>query len=93
MNKLEPGSYSTGTMLESDLLGMFRTIAETIGCQKCDALVTQGNVSFDQENYEDTQWILNDLADHVEEAHVPEGYRFGAHEGDGADFGVWEIDQ
>lgn len=89
---LEPGSYSTGTLLEKDLLDMFGTIAAITECDKCGVMVHQGFVEFDQELYECVQWTLEGLYDHVEETHVPDGYRFGAHEGDGADFGVWDVE-
>ena len=37
--------------------------------------------------------MVNDLFDHVQEYHTPEGFYFGSVEGDGADFGVWQIEE
>lgn len=37
-------------------------------------------------------WHLEDLTDLLSEA-APEGYRFGAHEGDGALFGFWPVEE
>jgi len=39
---------------------------------------------------EDISEMITYLFDHVEEHHTPEGFYFGSHPGDGADFGVWE---
>lgn len=41
---------------------------------------------------EDAMWMLESLIDALNDA-APEGYYFGAHEGDGADFGWWEIEE
>jgi hypothetical protein len=40
---------------------------------------------------EDAAYLLEELFDILDEA-APEGYRFGAHEGDGSDFGYWPIE-
>lgn len=89
---LEPGSYSTGSLLEKDLLDMFDTIGATIECRWYEDKVAEGYRLFDHENYEATQWVLEELFDHTEEFHVADGFRFGTHEGDGADFGVWDCE-
>ena len=41
---------------------------------------------------EEAFWVLEDLYNAINEF-LPEGYYFGAHEGDGSDFGVWEIEK
>lgn len=40
----------------------------------------------------DAEFILNEVADCLQAA-APEGYYFGAHEGDGACFGFWTIEE
>lgn len=41
---------------------------------------------------EEAQWRLEELTGILDE-HVPEGCYFGAHPGDGSDFGFWTIDE
>ena len=40
---------------------------------------------------EEAGYLLEELHDILDGA-APEGYRFGAHEGDGTDFGYWPIE-
>ena len=35
--------------------------------------------------------FLNELSDELN-SHAPDGYYFGTHEGDGADFGFWKLE-
>ena len=114
MNKLEPGSYMTGTTLDRDLIGMFRTIAFITGDSGLEHDVNRASEYLDLvEWYEvraDTESdpctcsqcmrpyqnanahvedYIQDFFDYVDENLTPEGFHFGAHEGDGADYGVW----
>jgi hypothetical protein len=41
---------------------------------------------------EEASWDLETLFDLLDEL-APEGFRFGAHEGDGADYGYWEVEE
>ena len=43
-------------------------------------------------NSEQASWLLEDLFDTLN-ALAPEGYYFGAHPGDGSDFGFWEVEE
>ena len=52
-----------------------------------DPLTAEDNHPFWNSNQAD--WILEDLFDTLN-ALAPEGYYFGAHPGDGSDFGFWE---
>jgi len=36
-------------------------------------------------------YIIEELFDHVDEEHTPEGFYFGSIEGDASDFGVFEL--
>ena len=40
---------------------------------------------------EDAHWLLESLFDQLNEA-APEGYYFGAHPGDGSDYGFWAFE-
>lgn len=39
---------------------------------------------------ESAYWVLEQLIDSLD-ACAPDGYYFGAHEGDGSDFGFWKV--
>lgn len=40
----------------------------------------------------EASWLLEDLFDALDNA-APDGFYFGAHTGDGSDFGFWEIEE
>jgi hypothetical protein len=42
---------------------------------------------------EDCAWLLNETLFDALNEHAPEGYYFGSHEGDGACFGFWPIEE
>tara|TARA_R100001244_G_scaffold73905_1_gene59227 strand:- start:108 stop:434 length:327 start_codon:yes stop_codon:yes gene_type:complete len=48
-------------------------------------IIAQGKV-------EDAQFLLDDLFDLLNDL-APEGYYFGAHPGDGSDFGYWTLEE
>lgn len=41
---------------------------------------------------DDAAWLLESLFNQLDEA-APEGYYFGAHPGDGSDYGFWAIEE
>jgi len=102
---LEPGSYSTGTLRDEDMADMFDTIGAITGCAQCRGEAERTLTILNDMGQPGDYWsdladdsadiseCLVDLFDHVEEAHTPEGYYFGAIEGDGADFGVFPIEE
>lgn len=101
-----PGSVSTGTLREVDLIPVFIDTLNQLNPQRAGELsedvrvamnaldVTySGDPEYTPEQVEaiiadHVPALVNDLHDALGAA-APAGYRFGAHEGDGADFGFW----
>ncbi len=81
MNTTKPfqlGSISTGTLKTEDLILVFETEMTDLGK---DELHTDFSGMTDEEYLEKLSQILNDIC--------PPFVYFGAHPGDGADFGFW----
>jgi hypothetical protein len=99
------GSISSGTMLSEDLIPAFADeLAELAKTAKSDAYkdllakadawldVDQDADDFDADQHnDDGSEIVNDLMDALGEFAPPYFY-FGAHPGDGADYGFWLYD-
>jgi hypothetical protein len=100
--KAEPGSVSTGTLRSRDLVERFLDVLENLDEERAaaeektlmddiyEAVMDDARDGRDIE--EDIEEILGDkvqtLVDVLDEF-APAGHHFGAHEGDGADFGFW----
>ena len=89
------GSVLTGTLRPEDMLPAFIDALEQLAPDAPDTVRLRAEVNlledraaFDTERGDEA---LNDLYVALNDA-LPEGWRFGAHEGDGADLGVWEVD-
>jgi len=92
---LKPGSYSEATLRDEDLLNAFFSALESVDPAKyretlagCAETYTAEDGLIDDEFAGELVEELIDLLN----AYTPEGCYFGAHEGDGADFGVWPIE-
>lgn len=91
------GTISHGTLRDEDLVPTFLSVLQeldldrwsTLTTEYCDAIahLEQGL----EPNPDDLDSLREALHDALNDA-APEGYRFGAHEGDGADFGFWEVE-
>lgn len=100
MKKAVPGSVIHGTHRYEDLIPAFTKILEKYAPEKAAQLrkeygdvydaVELGAICLDLclDGY---IWLVEDLFDALNEL-APEGYYFGAHPGDGSDFGFWEVD-
>ena len=91
------GSVSSGTMRTQDLIPVFLDVLEGYAPETAqDIRHAEDNRSvFDWlDNADETDepeaasYLLDELFDHLEEITAPYTH-FGAHEGDGADFGYW----
>jgi hypothetical protein len=99
--ELEPGEYSSGSLRDEEMVAMFDTIAAITDCVVCARLVGAAEALLEVDQFSrghscGNGWVLTGLGenieqlfDHVGSIHTPAGYRFGAHEGDGACYGVW----
>ena len=91
--KPEIGTISHGTLKTEDLVESFSSEYERLGGRASVAKHFR-NVMFGRDlagTYEEELvWALEDLFNLLDEM-APEGTYFGAHEGDGSDFGFWPV--
>jgi len=99
------GSISHGTMRECDLIPTFMDELRELDSKAADRIVaeygqgfidrcsTDGGLDYSLTGEVDNQgWLLESLFDALD-ACAPDGSYFGAHPGDGADYGFWEVDE
>jgi hypothetical protein len=96
LDKTWIGSVSSGTMREEDLIPAFEAVLEQAGEDLPDrpaavAKLLDGGVLTDREQ-EEVGWYVHEGLWEALDAIAPEGCYFGAHPGDGADFGFWQCD-
>lgn len=89
-------SVSSGTHLQEDLIPAFEGVLEQCGVTlERPAAVTkllEADDELTDAEFEEVNWYLNeDLFNALDEI-APEGCYFGAHPGDGADFGFWSCE-
>lgn len=84
------GSVSHGTMRPEDLIPVF--IAHLpAGTHRDTYQAAFENLTGDPDRAEQEQWLLEDLFDALDGL-APAGHSFGAHPGDGSDYGWWPIE-
>jgi hypothetical protein len=95
------GTVSEGTLRSQDLAPKFLSVLEELMPEAYQQMQMPGAgfQTFPEYALEDSdsewwdseecQWAMDALFDALN-ACAPEGYYFGSHEGDGADFGFWE---
>ena len=93
---VEPGSVSHGTLRLQDLIPTFLIFLTWLDPARHERLTEEiGDAKWGLAD--DNPWwhsadaaiLLDELFDILDE-YSPDGYSFGAHEGDGSDFGYWE---
>lgn len=95
-------SVIRGTLRPQDLLPAFLDVLADVAPDECVKLTIQpyGFVpahAQDDENAdwwqsEECWWCIGELTDALD-ACAPEGYYFGTLDGDGSDFGFWQIEE
>lgn len=96
---MQTGTISHGTLRPQDLIPAFLRAVETCAPGHAEAFAAMpfGPIpAYVQDEGDDSEWwhgedadaLLEQLTD-ILESHAPEGHYFGAHPGDGSDFGFW----
>lgn len=106
-NTLPLGSYSSGTMLERDLVPCFMEALRSVESRRAHAksyeyrkvinyLEGSRKKPYDKQEIaeieEQMAYLCDELFDILNQ-YVPDYCYFGAHPGDGSDFGVWICDE
>jgi hypothetical protein len=96
-DKLKNVSLSEATMRPEDLIPCFIEAIKNIDPDNAPLMDSMSVLEDDieKEGYFDTEeclWDLEYLFDTLN-ALAPEGYYFGAHVGDGSDYGFWEREE
>lgn len=96
--RARPGTVSHGTLREEDLIPAFADLLERLATEaqkvevKADEHIDLANKArgliLERESPEAIAEWVNDLFDALD-TYAPAGHSFGAHEGDGSDFGFW----
>ena len=85
--KAEPGSISSGTLLQGDLIKAFLGELGSLDANKEAFYRLEYECEDDTPGW-DIDFFIQEIMDELQE-YAPEGHYFGAHPGDGADFGFW----
>ena len=95
MRKAKPGTVSHGTLRTEDLIETFLDFLEVMEHPKAEELREEyEDILKNEETKEEyLEYLLNEDIWDAMQALEPDGYYFGAHPGDGADFGYWEIEE
>ena len=98
--RAEPGSISHGTLRNEDLFPAFVRCLFTLDSGQCrefekanpnllQALCDKEcGIPTDWWDSEEAAFVMEELSDLLD-GYAPEGHYFGAHPGDGSDFGFW----
>lgn len=90
------GTVIHGTMRPQDLIPAFLDCLQELDPAAYAAIDGVPDDSWDDDSWfwesDDAAWLIEELFDALDAA-APEGYYFGAHPGDGADYGFWQIEE
>ena len=90
----EFGTVISGTLRPQDLIPAFLDALHDVAPEyTLENPIPQCALEDDEDAFwRETFWFTMEELEDVLNEHVPEGYYFGAHPGDGADFGYWPIE-
>jgi hypothetical protein len=96
---VETGTVSHGTMRPEDLIPTFTMLLRNLDKTTYDRILQDyGDILTPEDGgdirYDDTDnagFLLNDLFEALDRC-APEGFYFGALEGDGSDYGYWQVE-
>lgn len=89
MNKnFQPGTVIAGTHNQTALIGAFKHELTALGKTVEGFVFNQDSPDAFEQTAEYVDYLISEL-----NAIAPDGYYFGAHPDDGADFGFWPISE
>jgi hypothetical protein len=96
MRKIQLGSVSTGTLRREDLLNALSSEIKYLEIPDTEKILSEANKITEAHMWtvritENATFILEEMFEKLDD-YAPPHVRFGAHEGDGADFGWWTTD-
>lgn len=93
MERLDVGSISHGTMRSQDLIPCFLSELALRDQERYEQIEKEFSITIMNEDWETETgaYLLEDLFDALDSA-APDGYYFGASEGDGCDYGFWSYE-
>lgn len=93
MRKAQVGTVISCTMRPEDLIPAFFGELRQLAPQKANEIYRGHGCIDANDGYdsEEADWLLSDLFDALDEC-SPEGCYFGAHPGDGCDYGFWPVE-
>jgi hypothetical protein len=91
------GSISNGTMRPEDLIPNFLDVLDSLDHKQAEAIrqeheetiATLDKEDLTDEEMESQDWLLNEVLFNALDSHALPYFYFGAHPGDGADYGFW----
>lgn len=92
IERVELGTVSSGTLRPQDLAAAFLSHAQWLEIELDEELVRDAEAVIDDSFTGDGAEVLIALGDLIDES-LPNFLRFGTHEGDGADWGIWGDDR